>query len=165
MGAREAMLADALEHATSATRDAASTNVLAVVDVLRAIHLALAAAALPPGPVEPGPGEWMHLELFGHSYAYGLVREVEQFGRRWLEVTEPEIVGDVYSHDAASSVGGKVYEDARFEERRKLYHPNAVYAMEASDEETVMGALRRGRGIRVGVGVPAHQELEGEPSW
>lgn len=127
-------MSDTLQRADEQARAALSTGAgdnEAVVLALDAIRLTML-AALEPDIAEEDPGVWCRLELFGHSLAYGLVREVERYGRRWLALTVPEIRD-----------GDTVFE----EKPAKLYHPNAVYALDERPEDEVMEALRRQHGI------------------
>ena len=78
---------------------------------------------------EIDPGRWCRVDLFGHDVRFGLVRDVEYAGRRWLEITEPENVEDVLVISGGSGIRTQREIDRRtVPERRKLYHPNAVYA-------------------------------------
>lgn len=107
--------------------------------------LALAAAlhdGPPPEVAEAGPATpptWARLELFGHAVVYGQVVEVERYGRRWLEVTEPAMWKDDAVRDG----------DPDVPERSKLYHPNAVYAFAEIDEQEARNVNRRRAGLDI----------------
>lgn len=120
----------------------------AVVTALDALRLAVLAAAEPPDLPEselvtleePALEDlgWHRVELFGHQVVYGHVAETLVAGRRFLAVTEPAVSGH-HRHDPAV--------DEEFPERRKLYNPNAVYALEPRTEDEVVQATLRVRGL------------------
>lgn len=117
---------------------------------LRAIRLTIAAATIADGET-PTSSQWVRLELFGHTVRYGIVREREVAGKRFLELTEPEIVGFVErdgQHDVVR------------EQTVKRYHPNAVYALEEITEERVMDFLRRQAGLHRWADGSWHTERE-----
>lgn len=87
---------------------------------------------------------WGRVELFGHAVRYGQVRDVRMFGRRFVEIREPEIENPHYG------ASDRLAEPAVFPEVVKRYHPNAVYAIQEQTEDEVMGTLRRTRGIYLG---------------
>jgi hypothetical protein len=114
---------------------------VAVVQGLRAIHLAVAALAMPEDDAPAGEPRYCRVELFGHGLVHGVVTDVWEYGRRWLEVIEPGFT-IMPAHGEAGEP------DRRHVERRRLYHPNAVYALEEVDQaEVMLGVLRR-RGIQ-----------------
>lgn len=108
-----------------------------------------------------GDGRWMRVELFGHQIAWGLVREVTRYGRRWLEVSTPEVVETLRELDASEMVNKDERVPRVFPGEEKLYHPNAVYALAELPEDRVVAAIHHHRGIATpeetasGIGPPA----------
>lgn len=115
----------------------------ATPSVLLAVALYLRAAILESRHVateEAAPPAWARVELFGHQVRYGTVVEVEFAGRRFVEVTEPAI-------SCLAEKDGELVEHGVSEERRKRYHPNAIYAIEELPGEQVRGMLYSTRGL------------------
>ncbi len=113
-----------------------------IIHELRALRLTIAAAIAPQESDETLPElGWIRLELFGHQVAYGFGREVLVGGRRFLELTQPEITAAV-DEDGELPVRALVRH-----ELVKRYHPNAVYATEPSTEEDVVAVLSRQAGL------------------
>lgn len=110
----------------------------AVAPALDALRLAiLAQLADDVSLVGPqAPPIWARVELFGHTVRYGQLREVKVAGQTWLELVEPAFWAD-------PSASGP----PTFEETRKRYHPNAIYAIEERTEVEVIETLRRTKGL------------------
>lgn len=89
---------------------------------LRALRFTLEATLVPPpGTVEEAPPRrWARVELFGHRVVYAAVDEVTFGGRRFLQFTTPAPLTSPGEPDEV-----------------KLYHPNAVYALEEVGETEV----------------------------
>lgn len=132
---------EALEQLDQAAADAALAEVTArateaIAGELRALRLTLT-AAIASHEQEPPVDTWCRLELFGHTTLYGRVREVTRFGRRFLQLTQPEVVKPPVGEG----------EETIHPETTKLYSPSAVYAFEEATETAVMAAVRRQHGI------------------
>lgn len=137
-------LADQSRGLVTSAEDGLSQDASFVLQV-EALRLTILAACAPSEPAiaEAGPmppPTWARVELFGHSVRYGQVIEVERYGRRWLEIVEPEMWKDPEN-------GPPSLPDV--EEHRKLYHPNSVYALDEIGEDDVLRALRNIKGLNV----------------
>lgn len=124
--------------------EASQYALLLGIDALR--HAVLATAAADDRVEEEDAGVWARVELFGHTVAHGLVREVVRYGHRWLEVSWPEIVEPLLQVDAMVDADDRV--PRVFPAGAKLYHPNAVYALQATTEDAAMTAIHHRFGIR-----------------
>jgi hypothetical protein len=134
-----ALSAEALDIAEEGTNAKGSVRRQrrALVRQLEALRLTIEATLL-PDIAEEDEGTWARVELFGHTVKYGLVREVEFCGRRFLEITEPALWHpDNELHDG----------EPDFPETSKRYHPNAVYAISDRTEEEVIRHLRSQHGL------------------
>lgn len=143
--ARSAEATEALEGLDQAAADASTPEVAsqlaeAICGELAALRFTIEAAVLPEERVDALPAaRWVRLELMGHSSAYGLLVETEVAGRTFLELVQPAVTIE-------TNTAPVEWETIR-EESRKLYHPNAVYALQDIGEEHVMDALRRQCGL------------------
>lgn len=133
---RDALIQASEENATTALRNVTEDD-YPVVSILNGLRLAILASVEADERVEEAtPPAWARVELFGHTVRYGLVREKSMYGRRFVELFQPNL----YSKDSYEP--GEEPELLE-ESAQRFYNPNAIYAIEPIGEKAVDEARRQ----------------------
>jgi hypothetical protein len=106
---------------------------VAAIDGLRLAVLATIPET-PDAEARKEPARWARVELFGHQVRYGLIREREMYGRRFVEIFQPNVYGPLDENGDARLLAPS---------EQRFVHPNAIYAIYPLEQDAALAELLR----------------------